>query len=223
MGRWFSGMWSCPGAHTGTLRDAEVMLGTQHPEQAVPFLQFHRDASACLPLSGFVSLSPLHTPVGATGSLFWSCAKSSCVDKEQGLPSRAGPQLCPPAPAQRGWIPAWPLPQTPHSAPRLEGRAANQPRSQSQRLEWLCHLGGTKAFSAPGQYCHSPAVPPGQRSPGTAPQSRLSAALRGTSASKSKAEVVFPLPSAIEAPPRALWRRGESFPRELQGGCWSPV
>lgn len=68
--------------------------------------------------------------------------------------------MCPPALAQRGWIPAWPLAQTPHSAPCLEGKAGNQPRSQSQRLEWLCHLRGTKAFSALGQYCHSPAVPP---------------------------------------------------------------
>lgn len=52
-------------AHTGTLRGAEVMLGTQqHPGQAVPSLQFHSDASACLSLSEFVSLSPLHTPVG---------------------------------------------------------------------------------------------------------------------------------------------------------------
>lgn len=43
-------------------------------------------------------------------------------------------------------------------------------------------------------------MPPSQRSPGTAPQSRHSASLRETSASKSKAKVIFPLPSAIEAP-----------------------
>lgn len=44
-------------------------------------------------------------------------------------------------------------------------------------------------------------MPPGQRSLETAPQSRHSASLRETSASKSKAEVIFPLPPAIEAPP----------------------
>lgn len=32
--------------------------------------------------------------------------------------------------------------------------------SDSQGLQWLCHLGRTKLFSAPGQYCHSPAMPP---------------------------------------------------------------
>lgn len=43
-------------------------------------------------------------------------------------------------------------------------------------------------------------MPPSQRSLETAPQSHHSASLQEISASKSKAEVIFPLPSAIEAP-----------------------
>lgn len=80
-----------------------------------------------------------------------------------------------------------------------------------------------KGLFCPGTIFPLTSSAPSQRSLGTAPQSCLSAALWGTSASKFKAEVIFPLPSVIEAPPRALWRRGESFPRKLQGGGWSPA
>lgn len=58
--------------------DTEVMLGTQHPWQAVPSLQFHRDAAACLPLSGCVSLSPLHTPVGNREPILELCKVFLC-------------------------------------------------------------------------------------------------------------------------------------------------
>lgn len=59
-------------------RGAEVMLGTQHPGQALPSLQFHRDAAPCPPLSGFVPLSPLQTPVGNREPIFELCKVFFC-------------------------------------------------------------------------------------------------------------------------------------------------
>lgn len=218
------GLWSCAGAH-GSHKDTEGCRGDAGDTVARAGCPFPPVPQGCCrlpsPSAGLFPSAP-SKPQWATGSLFLSCAKSSSVDKEQGLPSCAGPQLCPPALAQRGWIPAWPPAQTPHSALRLEGRAGNQPRSQSQRLEWLCHLRGTKAFSALGQYCHSPAVPPASGARGQLLRAAFQLHYRAPLPPSLKLRLFFRFLLPLK-PPRALWRRGESFPRKLQGGDRSPV
>jgi len=87
-------------------------------------------------------------------------------------------------------------------------------------VEWLCHLGATKAFSALGQYCHSPAVPPSQRSLETAPQSHHSASPRETAASKSEAELFFRFLLPLKPSWVSQSKAGRSFPRKQQGGGW---
>lgn len=111
------------------------------------------------PCSGFVSLSPLQTPMGNREPVFEPCKVFFCG---QGTRTSLlkGPPAVPTGTHSKGLEPSLASGSNPPFSAGLCKAEQQAACSNSQGRQWLCHLGRTKLFSALGQYCHSPAVPP---------------------------------------------------------------
>lgn len=152
------------------------------------------------PLSGLVSLSPLQTPVGNREPIFELCKVFFCRQGTRTSLLR-GPPAVPAGTGSKGLDPSLASGSNPPFSTAFGRQSRESAPFPKPKAGVALPSQRDKGLFCPGTILPLTSRVPSQRSPGTAPQSRLSAALQGTSASKSKAEVIFPLPSAIEAPP----------------------